>query len=269
MAGGFRVIAHRGASGYAPENTLAAFETAAGLGVEEVELDVRFSSDLEIVVFHDDRLERKTDLAGRVRDHLAATLRRADIGSWFDRSHPEATRRWAGTGIATLREVLDRFGRRFHYHVEIKSWDDLLPVRLLQMLDDRSLRDRVTVTSFSMKPLLQVREMDPSLPVCFLLRDAADALRSPEFRPELEGRSLPEIQRYWIATAARAGFQQVGVRAADLSPGLVDFARQSGLDTRAWGVSDDDAMERVFASGAAGMTIDWPDRGLARAARER
>jgi glycerophosphoryl diester phosphodiesterase len=267
MAGAFRVIAHRGASGYAPENTLPAFALAEEQGALEVELDVRFSSDLEIVVFHDDRLERKTDLHGRVRDHSARSLRAADVGSWFDRTHPTVETRYAGTGISLLAEVLERFERRFHYHVEIKSWDDLLPVRLLQALDARSLLDRVTITSFSMRPLRKVRELDPSLPVCFLLRDAADALRSAEFRPELEGRTRGEVQRYWVEAAARAGFDQVGVRAADLSPALVAFARRRGLETRAWGVTDDRAMERVFECGAVGMTIDWPDRGLARAAR--
>ncbi|MGH0037347.1 MAG: glycerophosphodiester phosphodiesterase [Myxococcota bacterium] len=268
MAGAFRVIAHRGASGYAPENTLPAFEKAAELGATEVELDVRFSSDLEIVVFHDDRLERKTNLHGRVRDHTAGSLRRADIGSWFDRRHPEADRRYAGTGIATLGELLDRFEAAFHYHVEIKSWDDLLPVRLLQELEGRALLDSVTISSFSMKPLEQVRDMEPDLPICFLLRDAEDALRSAEFRLELVDRPLAEVQHYWIESARAAGFDQVGVRAADLSVELVRFARSRGLETRAWGVGDDDAMEQVFRCGAVGMTIDWPDRGLARAARE-
>lgn len=267
MPDAFRVIAHRGASAYAPENTLPAFERAARLGAREVELDVRFSSDLEIVVFHDDRLDRKTDLHGRVRDYAARVLRRADIGSWFDRSHPDVAERFAGTGIATLGEVLDRFGRAFHYHIEIKSWDDLLPIRLLQQVDERGLRDVVTVTSFSMKPLVRVRDMDPDLPICFLLRDVDDAIRSAEFRPALAGTSPDAVQRHWIEAAAAARFDQVGVRAADLSRELVEYASGLGLEIRAWGVTDDTAMERAFACGAVGMTTDWPDRGLARAKR--
>ena len=76
MADPFRVIAHRGASAHAPENTLPAFRRALVLGAREIELDVRFSADEEIIVFHDDSLDAKTNRKGRVRHHKAATLRR-------------------------------------------------------------------------------------------------------------------------------------------------------------------------------------------------
>ncbi len=84
----FRVIAHRGASAYAPENTLPAFERALEVGAAEVELDVQLSRDDVLVLFHDRTLDRKTNLTGRVRDHAADALRGADIGSWFDDQRP-------------------------------------------------------------------------------------------------------------------------------------------------------------------------------------
>ena len=83
MSAAFRLIAHRGASAHAPENTVAAFETAVALGSEEVELDVRFSGDGEVVVFHDHELQRKTALSGPVRHYPAEVLEQVDLGPWF------------------------------------------------------------------------------------------------------------------------------------------------------------------------------------------
>ena len=89
----FHVIAHRGASAEAPENTLPAFERALALGVVEVELDVQLSRDGVPVLFHDRTLDEKTPLRGPVRDHSAQELTRADVGSWFDRARPGSGRR--------------------------------------------------------------------------------------------------------------------------------------------------------------------------------
>jgi len=258
----FRVIAHRGASAHAPENTLPSFEAAIELGAREIELDVRFSADEQIVVFHDDALDRKTDASGRVRHHTAAALRRVDIGSWFDATHPDAARPFAGTRIAVLDEVLELTAPRVHHHIEIKGFDDWLPLRLLQAIDAHRLRDRVTITSFSLRPLLQMRRLAPDLPICFLLRDAHDALRSAEFRPQLEGRSAEDVHDYWIDTAAEAGFGQVGVRAADTLPRTVARAADRGLEIRGWGVRDEDDLRHLVRLGAVGATVDWPGRAL-------
>lgn len=258
----FRVIAHRGASAHAPENTLPAFAMALELGAREVEMDVRFSADEVIVVFHDDSLDRKSNGAGRVRHHQADDLMRVDVGSWFDATHPDAARSFAGTCIATLDEVLGALGGRVHHHIEIKGFDDLLPLQLLRCIDDHDLRELVTVTSFSLRPLLQMRSLAPALPICFLLRDAHDALRSAEFRPELEGLDAAEVHDHWIDIAAEAGFQQVGVRAADTRPRTVARAADRGLEVRGWGVQREADLEHLVRVGAVGATVDWPGRAL-------
>jgi glycerophosphoryl diester phosphodiesterase len=263
MSARFRVIAHRGASAHAPENTLPAFERALADGVREVELDVRFSSDLELIVFHDDVLDHKTARSGRVRHYDAATLRRTDVGEWFDRTHPEAGGLWKGTCVVGLEEVLRTLGPRVRYHIEIKDAEELLPLRLLQCLDLHALCDRVTVTSFSLRPLLAVRRAAPELPVCLLLRDAHDALGSAEFRPELEGRPADAVHDYWIDQAAAAGFQQVAMRAADVTPRAVARAADKGVGLRGWGVRDEADLVHLLGLGAVGATVDWPARARA------
>jgi glycerophosphoryl diester phosphodiesterase len=269
MKDGFRLIAHRGASAHAPENTLAAFEKALAMGAREVELDVRLSADDRVVVFHDDRLDPKTPLEGRVKHYDLALLERADLAPWFERTHPDEPVALGETCIPRLETVFERLGQQVHYHVELKGWDALLPLRVMRLVDAYGLEGHVTLTSFSMRPLLEIRKLDPAVPITFLLRDAADALRSAEFRPELEQRSLAEVHDYWITTAAEAGFQLVGVRAADLREETVRQARVRGLSVRAWGIRHESDLLHAVQCGAIGATVDWPARARGILARSR
>src|SRR5271163_371095 len=108
------VIAHRGASGYAPENTLAAFERAVELGAGFIETDIHLTRDARFVAIHDDTVERTTNGSGAVHDFTLAELRALDAGRWFDRDFAEQT-------IPTLEEVLS-FGRKHDvvFYLEIK-----------------------------------------------------------------------------------------------------------------------------------------------------
>ncbi len=247
----FRVIAHRGASAYAPENTLPAFERALEVGAAEVELDVQLSRDDVLVLFHDRTLDRKTNLSGRVRDHTADALRGADIGSWFDDQHPAVEERFAGTGLATLDDLFERFGDRLHYHVEIKSSEEALPRLLLERIAAFGLGERVIVTSFRNDALRRVRALDERVPICRLLEKRVG-------RPDA---SL--LSRRDIDDAVRERFDRVGVHLEDLNRDLVRYAHGRGLEIRAWGIGDPQDVERIVAAGANGMTVDWPDVVLA------
>ena len=113
----FHVIAHRGGAAHAPENTLPAFRWSLANGFWEVELDVRLSLDEVLVLFHDHTLERKTGHEGSVGVYTAAELTRFELGSWFDREHPEVAKSFAGTPIATLSDLFSEFGTRLYYHL--------------------------------------------------------------------------------------------------------------------------------------------------------
>ena len=239
----FHVIAHRGASAYAPENTLPAFERARQLGADSVELDAQLSRDGVVVLFHDARLDEKTDLEGRVRDHDAADLLRADIGRWFDASHPDADRAYAGTPLTSLDAVFQRFGAAFHYHVEMKSQERVLPERILALARARSLLERVTLTSFHLELLRRARSLDAGVRIAWLLREPRHAL---------------------VDRAADERFQMVAFPAAVLDADLVRYAHRRGLEIRAWKVKTPEHMEHVIRVGANGMTIDWPDRLIRR-----
>src|SRR5262245_14980881 len=108
------VIAHRGASSYAPENALAAFDLALDMGARHLEFDVQASADGHLVVIHDDTLARTTNGTGAVSGLTLDALRSLDAGAWF---RPE----FAGERIPLLTEVLERYGGRAHLHLEIKG----------------------------------------------------------------------------------------------------------------------------------------------------
>jgi glycerophosphoryl diester phosphodiesterase len=239
----FRVIAHRGASAYAPENTLPAFFRALELGAHEVELDVQLSSDDALVLYHDKTLEGKTGLPGRVRDLTLAELREIEIGSWFDATHPEVSARYAGTRLIALEDVFRTFGSAFYYHVEIKAPEPRLPELVLQEIEAFGLTDRVTITSFEREQLERVRALDSDVPITWLLRGDAPGD---------------------IDAAARAGFDGVAVEAGKLTPALVARARELGLEIRAHRVRDDADMDHAIRVGSNGMTTDWPDRLVRR-----
>ena len=258
----FHVIAHRGASAIAPENTLPAFDRARELGAFEVELDVQLSSDGVLILFHDAALDAKTDRSGAVRDHTAAELEATDIGAWFDRTHSDVKERWAGTTLARLESLFQRHGRDLYYHVEIKAGDEAIPRLVLDLTREHGLRDRVTVTSFRFEQLERLRALDPDLPIGLLIRR-----HSPlEAGRGTAGRrgGLLARQKDRVDAAASAGFQQVAVAVPDLTPEIVAFARARGLEIRAYGVKGDRDMDRAIELGVDGMTTDRPDRLIHR-----
>ncbi len=252
----FHVIAHRGASAYAPENTLPAFERARQLGASAVELDVQLSRDAVVVLFHDGTLDEKTQLSGPVRDHDAAALLRADIGSWFDATHPAAETRYAGTPLTTLDALFGEFGDAFHYHVEIKSQEASLPGRILEIAAAHSLLRQLTITSFHLEPLRRARGLDRDVPIAWLVKTPQGAA--------LETQAALEAQKRLVDRAVALGFAMLAFPAAELSEDLVRHAHEQGLEIRAFRVKTPEDMERVIQLGANGMTIDWPDRLIRR-----
>lgn len=260
------VIAHRGASAYAPENTLAAFRRAVAQSAREVELDVQLSRDDVLMVFHDGDLEAKTGGRGRIRDHDADTLRSLEVGSWFDGEHPGCSERFAGTPLNTLGEVFDAFGAALHYHVEIKASEEALPDCLLAEIGERGLRHRVTVTSFQSRPLLRVRKLDSELAICQLVRRVAELRDAAMDRSLLQDLRSRTLQRRAIERAAQRGFDQVALPVQQLSAAVVAHARELGLSIRAWRVRSLDDLDRALQLGLDGVTVDWPDRALARIA---
>jgi glycerophosphoryl diester phosphodiesterase len=261
-----RVIAHRGASAYAPENTLPAFQRALALGAVEVEVDVQLSRDGVVVAFHDRTLERKTAGRGRVHDHDWQELRALDVGAWFDASHAGAETRYAGTRLASLAQIFATFGARLFYHVEIKSEEPELPASVLARVRDAGLEEHVMLTSSHLEQLRRARRLDDRVPLSLLVGDEEELRAEPAARAEA---GLRELQRSWIERAARERFQQVALPSEEMTPEIVEDAHSRGLEIRAYRIRTREDMLHALAVGTDGMTINWPDWLLEALARRR
>ncbi len=231
----FMAIAHRGASEYAPENTFAAYDLALRMGATHIEIDVHLTSDGEVVVIHDDRVDRTTDGSGPVAAHTLAELQALDAGAWFGRE-------FAGQRIPTLDDLLERYGGRAHLHIEIKGSTPGLVERTVALIRKYGVEVHVTITSFLREALAETRRVAPDLSTGWLVGEPTD-----------------EIVEQTLAM----GLTQLCPRADLVTPELVTRLHDKDLVVRAWGVSDEALMRKVVDAGADGMTVNFPDKLLA------
>lgn len=221
---GFRIIAHRGASGYAPENTMAAFRLAERMGVGEVELDVQFSKDRKIVICHDRILSRfgYPDLC--VPELTLNELLALDMGSWF------SPYLYGGERMPTLDALLTLFRNCFVYHVEIKSPERELSEAVINALSAHRLRDRAILTSFYFDVLHEVRASAPDQRVGWLLREGEWTAQN-------------------IERAAAAGFYQICPPAIEVEREVVATAHCHVSEVRAHSVKGMTEMMKAIEAG--------------------
>jgi len=158
------IIAHRGASAYAPENTMAAFQKAVELSADGIELDVKCSKDGELVIIHDQTLDRTTNGHGKVVETNLKELRDLDAGSWFSAE-------FKGEKIPLLREVLEEFSSRLLINVELTNYSspsDGLAQKAAAMVKHMGVEKSVFFSSFNPYNLVLTRKILPDVPVALL-----------------------------------------------------------------------------------------------------
>jgi glycerophosphoryl diester phosphodiesterase len=158
-AGRIHICGHRGDSVAAPENTLPALEVAAANGADACEIDVVLTGDDEIVLLHDEILDRTTNAKGRVADRTAAEVAALDAGSWFDP-------RFAGTRVPTLSQTLALcrdLGLALHVEIKERQRPDILIERLCALVEEAGAVDDILVISFDHPSLVRLRERLPNL----------------------------------------------------------------------------------------------------------
>lgn len=152
-----KIIAHRGASAHAPENTLAAFQLALDQNADGIELDVILSKDDHLVVIHDDSVDRTTNSSGLVHEMTLKELQSLDAGD--------------GQRIPTLEEVFENFGGRFLINIELKNYSsifDALPIQVAKLVKKFRLEDSVVISSFNPFNLPRFRSRLPGTPLGLL-----------------------------------------------------------------------------------------------------
>ncbi len=235
------VIAHRGDRINAPENTLPAFEKAVELGCPMLELDLALSKDRQVVVLHDETIERTTNGAGRVKDLTLEELRSLDAGFWFSDEY-------RGTFLPTLDEVLQSCGHRILFNLEIKpeafepGGKDRITVQIVAALNKYQLRDQALLSSFSTEVLEDIAAM-PNAPALAYLVEQYDPV-CLEWMTQFKVFSLNLLSQ--------------------LQPEQVRQIKRAGFRLFCYTVNEPLEMMKLWAMGVDGVFTDDPTRLLAQ-----
>jgi glycerophosphoryl diester phosphodiesterase len=232
-------VAHRGASGYAPENTIAAFDKAVEMKADYIEIDVQRSKDGELVIIHDTKVDRTTDGTGNVKDLTFAQIRSLDAGSWKGEQ-------FTGEKIPTFDEVLDRYHGKTGILIELKA-PELYPgieEAVAQELKERNLdkpqNEKIIIQSFNFESMKKTNSLLPKVPVGVLTSSKADttvqALKAFSLYADYVNPS------YGIVTEE-----------------LVNQVHAHGMKIQSWTVRSPEAAEFLLSMKVDGIITDYPD----------
>ena len=250
------VIAHRGASGDAPENTLPAVAEAIRVGADMVEVDVRLSGDGQAVIFHDETIGRTTRVPARPARRLGPKtrlseltlqeIRRLDAGGWFDR-------RFARTRVPTLDEVVSACAGRIGLNLELKPdrrstgpSRARLVAALSPIISSHPEPNALLFSSFDHESLAELRRLHPGVRIGLLLT-----------RDQVVGRGRL-IESFKTASALSA--VSVNLPSAAVTPSLVETVHRRGYAIYVYTVNAPAALRRLIAAGVDGIFTDRPAR---------
>lgn len=234
------VIAHRGASAYYPENTLASFRGAIAQEADMVELDVQLTADDEVVVFHDAKISRCTNGRGRLKDHKLSQLKELDAGRWFHE-------KFKGEKIPTLAEVLSLCCGRIAVNIEIKTEavgqtiSGGIEEKCLEAVELAGMSEHTVFSSFDPRAVLRIKQIDGRVPVAVLFDKKLD-----------DGRLPSEIVAALNADAFNCSQHELTrKRLADL--------KAHNIPVNVYSPNDEPSMMRMITRGVNGIFTDRPD----------
>jgi len=221
-------LAHRGASGDAPENTLASIRLAEKLGADGIEIDVHLSRDGQVVLMHDDTLERTTSGTGRVDQWDLRELQKLDAGSWFSLAY-------AREPIPTLQQVLTWASDHFFINVEIKADTDLaqLAVAVVDLMEHT--RCYCVITSFDSRALQEVQKLTAQIPLGLIFEHDRENALAAEW---------PILSVYYPLVDAE----------------YLARCRKKNKTVFVWTVDEIWEMEKLCHLGVAAIMTNYPDR---------
>jgi len=224
-----QVVAHRGASSLAPENTLASVRKAMELGADYCEIDVQLTKDGEVVLLHDSRLKRTAGTAGILSEYTLDELRQFEVGSWFN---PE----FDGEPIPTLTEVIRTIKGKMLLNIEIKvSREETDIVRkVVDIIHSEGIRKKCIVTSFGRSEVEKVKELDPRIMTGFIF--------SQKYPPDV-------FEGNWDALSCN-------FRVVDAD--FVAKARENKKKIYVWTVDEKEEMNRLMELQVDGIITNRP-----------
>ncbi|MGC9144660.1 MAG: glycerophosphodiester phosphodiesterase [Nitrososphaeria archaeon] len=230
------LFGHRGARGLAPENTLPAFDLALQYGMDGVELDVHESADGEIIVMHDELVDRTTNGNGYIKEMTLEQIKSLDAGVKF-------SSKYAGTKVPTLSEVFDRYREKLLYKVEIKHSYEYYPnieEKVLETVDRFNLKKNVQIISFDFDSLKKVREIDNKIEIGLII----------EGRPRWFIDIAKKLEATWIQAFHGLVY----------SKNDVTELHKDGIKLGLWTINEVKDIIRFCEMGVDDLTGDYPDR---------
>ncbi|MGY0691474.1 glycerophosphodiester phosphodiesterase [Virgibacillus sp. FSP13] len=247
----FLNVAHRGASGHAPEHTMPAYELGEKMKGNYIEVDLQMTKDGVLIAMHDEKVDRTTDGTGYVKNFTLAEIKQLDAGSWFNEKYPEKAKPgYEGLSVPTLEEVIQKFGRGSRYYIETKS-PEVYPgmeEELLRILNKYKLigpnapSSKVLIQSFSPESLAIVHSMNSNIPLIQLISYSEPATITDE--------ELNKIEQYAVG---------IGASHTKIDREYVQKVRQHNLLMHPYTVNTRDDMEKVLDWGVTGMFTNYPD----------
>lgn len=239
-----RVIAHRGFSGIAPENTLIALRKAIEAGADMVEVDVGLTRDGQVVLLHDETLERTTDGKGLLSEATFDEVRSLDAGSWFDSAY-------TGEPVPTLGEALDLVRGRILINIEIKGEavsdqvEDGIADKVLRAVRERDMLDQVVLSSFEPEALRQARRLDTEVRTASLYND------------DLHGGQTP------IEVMEAVGADGFNLSKRRVDAEIIALCHRHNRPVAVYTVNKPRTMRRLIDLGVDAFFTDHPDRLMA------
>ena len=232
------VWGHRGASGYAPENTLPAFKMAADMGADGVELDIQLTSDGEIVVCHDETIDRTSNGAGWLKDFTFKELRRLDFSN--------GNAAYEGVKIPTMEEVFDLLRPTgLVINIELKTgiiFYDRIEEKILELTKRKGWADRVIYSSFNHYTVRRIKELDPAAKVGLLYGDGPI--------------DMPGYGLRLGADALHPAFYNLQY------PDFMEDSRRCGLDVNVWTVNSDADLILCREYGVNAVITNYPAKAI-------
>ena len=233
------IIGHRGASLHAPENTLAAFKLAMDQSAAAIEFDVKLTCDQHVVVMHDPGVARTTGGQGLVSKLSLDEIKRLDAGTWFSSD-------FNGERVPTLKEVFDTVGRKILMNIELTNYttpSDPLVDRVIELVIQNGLEDRVYFSSFLATNLIKARKLLPGCGIGYLTSAGPARLLQLIFQPP--PRSIDSLNPYYGAVSQR----------------MINREHGLGRQILVYTVNDPDEMRKLFKLGVDGIFTDDPLTG--------
>lgn len=233
-----KIFAHRGFSGIAPENTMAAFERAVAIKADGIETDVHLSKDGKVVICHDETVNRTTNGSGPIQDLTFDQLQALDAGSWFS---PEFSKE----RIPALEDLLKLVSKTdLTLNIELKTDKVHYPgieAKVLELLKKYSLVEQTIISSFNFQSLINMKALLPELATAALFKDPAKIGNFWGQMSDLKVNAIHPCHSY-------------------LSGEIIGEAQQRGIQVNAWTPNQPEEIERLFKLQADGVITDFPDR---------